>query len=118
MFAIGTNSDSTRFHSGVIEHVHTFSPNLIHSGRFGFLQTNTLVGVAVSHTPGTDDPALAFLPSEAVIGENISQAVSDFPGGTGALDADDHAFISFQPSNDVTWLKGRHAVKTGSHFER
>ena len=117
-FSIGTNSDTTRFHSGVLEHVHTFSPNVIHSGRFGFLRTNTLVGDVVSNTAGTDDPALAFLPTETVIGEIVSQALSDFPGGTGALDVDDHEFVSFQPSNDLTWLKGRHAVKAGARFER
>jgi len=117
-FSIGTNSDTTQYHSGVVEHVHTFSPSVINSARFGFLKTNTLVGAVTSQTPGTDDPALAFLPTETVIGEITSQALSDFPGGTGALDVDDHEFVSFQPSNDLTWLKGRHAVKTGARFER
>lgn len=116
--AVGTNNDTTRFHSGVVEHVHTFSPNLIHSGRFGLLRTNTLVGATVSQTPGTDDPSLAFLPTETVIGQIVVQSLSEFPGGTGALDVDDHEFVSFQPSNDLTWLQGRHTVKIGSRFER
>ncbi|MBK9169043.1 MAG: TonB-dependent receptor [Bryobacterales bacterium] len=117
-FAIGKSSDTNRFHSGVVEHVHAFSPNVIHSARLGFLRTNTLVGDTVSQTPGTDDPSLAFLPTENVLGQIVVQDLSEFPGGSGATDVDDHDFLSVQPSNDLTWLRGRHAVKIGSRFER
>ncbi|MDA1311715.1 MAG: TonB-dependent receptor [Acidobacteria bacterium] len=117
-FAIGERSNTTQAQSGVVEHTHIFSPNLINSARFGFLRTETLVGAVESQVPGTDDPSLAFLPTENVIGEIVSQALSDFPGGSGALDVDDHEFNSFQPSNDVTWLKGRHSIKVGARFER
>ena len=117
-FAIGVSSNTTQSQSGVVEHTHIFSSNVIHSARLGFLRTKTLAGAVESKTPGTDDPALAFLPTENVIGEITSQALSDFPGGTGALDVDDHEFISFQPSNDLTWLRGRHSIKTGARFEK
>jgi len=117
-FAIGASSNTTRAQSGVVEHTHLFSPNVINSARFGFLRTETLVGAVESQVPGTDDPSLAFLPTESVMGEITSQALSDFPGGTGALDVDDHVFNSFQPSNDLTWLHGRHSIKTGARFEK
>lgn len=117
-FAIGKRSNSTQAQSGVVEHTHIFSPNLINSARFGFLRTKTLIGAVESQAPGTDDPSLAFLPTESVIGGIISPALSDFPGGTGATDFDDHQFTSFQPSNDVTWLSGRHSIKVGARFEK
>jgi hypothetical protein len=105
-------------HSGVVEHTHIFSPNVINSARFGFLRTETLVGDTVSQVPETDDPSLAFIPTLSVIGEIESSEVDDFQGGTGAFDVDEHVFTSLQPSTDLTWLKGRHWIKIGARFER
>ena len=118
LFGIGSNSDTTQSHSGVVEHTHAFSPNVLHSARLGFLKTNTLVGATTSRVAGTDDPSLAFLPTEVVMGEILVEGLTDRPGGTGALDVDDHEFVSFQPSNDLTWIRGSHVLKTGSRFER
>ena len=117
-FAIGLQSSTTQMHSGVAEYTHIFSPNVINSARLGFLRTKTLVGDTVSQVTGTDDPALAFLPTESMIGEIRAASLSDFPGGTGALDVDDHLFTSYQPSSDLTWLRGRHSIKMGGRFER
>jgi carboxypeptidase family protein/TonB-dependent receptor-like protein len=117
-FALGVQNSSTKMYSGVAEYTHIFSPNVINSTRFGFLRTETLIGDTVSQVPGTDDPSLSFLPTEVVIGEIVADVVSDFTGGTGALDVDDHTFTSFQPSTDLTWLKGKHSIKIGARFER
>ncbi len=117
-FALGVRSNITRSQSAVLEHTHIFTPSMIGSARFGFLRTHTGAGRAATQVPATDDPDLAFLPGGQVIGIITASGLSDFPGGTGALDSDRHIFNSFQPSGDATWLAGRHSWKAGARFER
>lgn len=117
-FALGVRSNTTGSQSAVLEQTHIFTPRMIGSARIGFLRTHTAAGRAVSQVPATDNPDLAFLPGGRVIGIITASGLSDFPGGTGALDSDRHVFNSFQPSGDVTWLAGRHCFTAGARFER
>jgi len=117
-FALGLRSNSTRNQSAVLEHTHIFSPRLLGSARFGFLRTNTVAGRTQTQVPATDDPALAFLPGGDVIGLVNVSGVTELPGGTGALDSDIHVFNSFQPSADLSGVRGAHSFKAGFRFER
>ena len=73
-----------------------------------------LAGQTVTEVPGTDDPDLSFLPNTGVVGIIDVSGLSEFPGGSGALDTDTHAFTSFQYSDDATWIRGRHTVRFGA----
>jgi hypothetical protein len=117
-FALGIRSNSTRNQSAVLEETHVFSPNLFNTARFGFLRTYTVAGETETQVPATDDPALAFVPGSGVIGRITVSGLTDFPGGTRALDIDAHAFNSYQISDDLTWMRGRHSLKIGGRFER
>ncbi len=117
-FALGRSVNSTRAQSLAIEESHIFSPSLMNVARLGFMRTFTVSGATTTQTPTTDDPDLAFLPGGQVIGFMEVTGLSDFPGGTGALDSDRHAFNSFQASDDLTWTQGRHSLKVGARVER
>jgi hypothetical protein len=117
-FALGVGSNSTRYQSAVLEQTHIFRPEVIGAARFGFLRSVTAAGATTTQVSATDDPSLSFLPGGQVIGLINVSGLTEFPGGSGALDVDHHVFNSFQPSADVTWLNGRHALKVGGRFER
>jgi hypothetical protein len=117
-FAIAARTRSTRDQSAAFEQTHIFSANVLNTARFGFLRTRTLAGDTKSQVPGTDDPDLAFLPGGGVIGVIQVSGMSAFGGGSGSQDRDSYAFNSFQISDDVTWLRGRHSLKLGARFER
>ncbi|HXG33638.1 MAG TPA: TonB-dependent receptor [Bryobacteraceae bacterium] len=117
-FALGRSRTATRWQSAVAEHTHILSPAVLNTARFGFMRAFTDSGRTVTETPGTDDPALAFVPGGRVAGIIVVTGLTEFPGGSGAPDADLHAFSSFQAFDDLTWIRGRHTVKVGAWIER
>ena len=52
------------------------------------------------------------------MGEIDVSGLTEFPGGSGTGDKNDHVFNSYQFSNDLTWVRGRHLVKLGGSLER
>ncbi len=117
-FALGVLSNTSRNQSAVLEETHIFSPTLLNAARIGFLRTRTITGQTESQVPGTDNPALEFVPGQGAMGIINVSGLTDFPGGSGAADKDDHVFNSYQFSNDLTWLRGRHFLKLGGSLER
>ena len=116
--ALGSRDNSTRNQSAVLEHTHIFSSSLLNHARFGFMRTYTVGGLTKTNVPATDVPGLAFLPGGQVVGAVRVAGLTNFPGGSGAIDSDIHAFNSFQVSDDLSWLAGPHALKIGARFER
>ncbi len=117
-FALGLRSNATRMQSLALEDAHIFSPNWLNTARLGLLRTFTVDGRFRTQTPATDDAALAFLPGSAALGQILVAGLTDFPGGTGALPTDRHAFDSIQLTDDLTWLRGRHSLQIGGALER
>jgi hypothetical protein len=117
-FALGVRSNSTRNQSAALEETHIFSANLLNTARFGFLRTLIVDGATKTQVPATDNPNLAFVPDSGVLGGILVAGLTDLPGGSGALPKDAHAFNSFQLSDDLTWMRGRHSVKLGGRLER
>lgn len=117
-FALGTTESHRRMQSAAIEETHIFSPDLLNVARLGFLRTYTIDGLFKTRTPATDDPDLAFLPQSSVVGPILVTGLTDFPGGTGALPTELRIFDSYQLSDDLTWLCGRHSFKFGGVLER
>ena len=117
-FAMGIRTNSTRVQSAALEETHIFSPNLLNTARIGFLRTFTVDGRTMSQVPATDDPALEFVPGSGVLGGIQVTGLTNLPGGTGTPSTDVHAFNSYQISDDLTWMRGRHSLKFGGRFER
>jgi hypothetical protein len=117
-FARGRRRAATRWQSSALEHTRIFSAALLNTARFGFLRSLTDGGSTTSLTPATDDPALGFLPGAQVAGIVIVSGLTEFPGGTGALDRDRHAFNSFQLHDELTWIRGRTTLHIGGRLER
>jgi hypothetical protein len=117
-FALGSMESRTRMQSAAIEETHIFSTNLLNAARIGFLRTYTIDGMFKSQVPATDDPSLAFIPQSFVVGPILVTGLTDFPGGTGAQPTELRIFDSYQFSDDLTWLYGRHSFKFGGVFER
>ena len=117
-FALGLRRASTRWQSSALEHTRIFSPALLHTARFGFMRSLTDGGSTATLTPATDDPALGFLPGAQVAGIVVVGGLTAFPGGTGAVDRDRHAFNSFQFHNELTWILGRTTLHVGGRLER
>jgi outer membrane receptor protein involved in Fe transport len=116
-FALGNSVSATRAQSLAIEESHLFAEPA--QCRSTWVHANVPVsGETTTQTPATDDPDLAFLPAGEVIGFIEVTGLSDFPGGTGALDSDRHAFNSFQASDDLTWTRGGRSLKVGTRVER
>ena len=117
-FALGVRSNSTRMQSAALEETHIFSPSLLNAVRLGFLRTFAVDSDYKTQAPATDDPSLAFVPGGGVLGSVLVAGLTDLPGGSGALPLSLHAFDSYQFSDDVTWIRGRHTFKLGGVLER
>lgn len=117
-FSLGRRESGTRWQSAAVEHSRILSPTLLNTARFGFLRSYTVSGRTATKAPGTDDPEAAFLPAARTAGVILVPGLTDFPGGSGALDADLHAFNSFQFFEDFSWIRGRRSLKFGGRLER
>ncbi len=117
-FSLGRRQARTRWQSAAVEHSRVISPALLNTMRFGFLRSYTVGGRTRTQAPGTDDPEVAFLPGARAAGVILVPGLTDFPGGSGALDTDIHAFNSFQFFEDLSWIRGRRSLKFGARLER
>lgn len=117
-FALGRRRAATRWQSSALEYTRIFSPALLNTARFGFMRSLTDGGSTVTLTPATDDAAFGFLPGAQVAGIVVVSGLTEFPGGTGALDRDRHAFNSFQLHDELTWIRGRTTFHIGGRLER
>lgn len=117
-FAVSERISSTRTQSAALEENHIFSASVLNSARFGIARHHISSGATRAQVAGVDDASLAFLPGGSTVGVIDVGGLSEFPGGTGAQDADINTFTSFQGSDHVTWLSGRHSIKIGVEGER
>jgi len=112
-FALNQRLSSSRHQSLVLEHDHTFGPDLIQSFRGGFSRSYSVNGLTSAQNPNLDDRDFAFVPTSQTVGIIDVPGLSLFPGGTLALDADRAAFNDFQFYHDLTWQKGSHSLHLG-----
>lgn len=112
-FALGTRKNSSRHQSLAVGETHFFSPSFLLATRVGFSRSRTINNLSAARLPGLDNPELAFLPGSSTIGLVTVPGLSQFPGGTGALDADKAAFNSFQLYQDYSWQKQAHSFSFG-----
>jgi len=117
-FALGERNNTNRSHLAVLENLHIFSPRLLQQARLAFFRAQVVAGKTQTTRPETDNPALAFLPHASAIGLISVAGLSDFPGGSGALDFDRHAFNSYQLALSGSYLRGAHLLEWGGRLER
>lgn len=117
-FALGQQLNNTRAQSAVLESQHVFAAHIMNAARLGFSRSVTNFNVARAADPAVDDPSLIFVPGARSIGLVNVPGLTQFPGGSEALDAELDAFSSIQAYNDFTVSSGRHILNLGAFVER
>ena len=111
-------ADRSRRHLVASEYSHTFGPAVVSVTRFGLSRSMSKSGeIAAVLNPALTDPSLGFIPGYNVGGISVP-GLSGAGGGPGAVDYASLEFTSFQASQDVFILRGRHSLKMGFNVER
>jgi Carboxypeptidase regulatory-like domain/TonB dependent receptor len=96
---------------------HSFAPTVLNTARIGVSRTFAADSQDVSAiSPLETATNLGFLPNLPVgilTAGNLSTA-----GGLGASGADNFHFTSYQASDDLNWIRGRHTLQFGFLFDR
>jgi hypothetical protein len=100
------------------EYSHTFGPAVVSVTRAGMSRSTSKSGeIAAVLNPALSDPTLGFIPGYN-IGSISVPGLSGAGGGPGATDYASLEFTSYQVSQDLFILRGRHSVKFGFNVER
>ena len=111
-------ADSSRRTLIASEYTHTFSPGLVSVTRAGLSRTESVSGdIAAVFNPVLTDSTLGYIPGFN-IGSIAVPGLSGAGGGPGASDYARLQFSSFQVSQDLFLLRGRHSIKVGFNVER
>jgi hypothetical protein len=104
-------------HNFTLSLQHSFTPNVVNTARIGVSRTFAADSQDVSAiSPLANNPSLGFfsgLPVGILTAGNLSTA-----GGLGASGSDNFHFTSYQASDDVTYVRGRHTWQFGFLFDR
>ena len=96
---------------------HSFTPTVLNTSRIGVSRTFAADSQDVSAlTPLVTKTQLGLIPGLPVgilTAGNLSTA-----GGLGASGSDNFHFTSYQASDDVNWIRGRHTLQFGFLFDR
>ena len=96
---------------------HFFSANLLNTARLGVSHTYASDSADVSAlSPLATDTSLGFLPGDP--SGVLTAGTLATAGGLGASGADIFHFTSYQASDDLSWIHGRHTFQFGFNFER
>ena len=117
-FAAGIRRDRTLSRSAVLEETHILSPSMVNTARIGIVRNTAVDGDTTTQIPSTDSQEMSFVPGSGVMGNLIVTGLTDFPGGSGAQNLDRYAINSFQASDDLSYVSGRHSFALGARFER
>jgi hypothetical protein len=117
-FAINRVADGTRNQSVTLDWTTSLSSNALNSVRFGFIRFRNVNRLAEAIVAEADNAELSFIPGQKGLGIIQVPGLSDFPGGSGGVDADINAFNSFQIYDDLTWSRGAHWIRVGGALER
>jgi hypothetical protein len=103
--------------NGIVSLQHFFTPNLLNTARLGISHTFASDSEDVSAlSPIATNTSLGFLPGEPA--GVLTAGTLATAGGLGASGADVFHFISYQASDDLNWIVGRHTVQAGFNFAR
>jgi hypothetical protein len=123
---LSTGSTQLQFsRHAVLNDVHVFNPNAINEFRFGFTRSNgsnigrgqesapfaRQIGLAMFPFPVEGFPSMAFSPTGQISGQTV---YSGFGGGGSNLNFEN----LFQWIDNVTIIRGNHAIKVGGDLRR
>jgi len=104
---------------------HFFNSKLLNAVRFGFNRAVAIEGgVSEVMNPLMADPAFGFIPTQFVGSIQSVPGLTDFGGGLNALRPGTRAngrnvfWNSFQWADDISLIKGAHALQFGALVER
>ena len=111
-------ADRSRRHVFISEYSHIFRPAVVNVSRFGISRTLSKSGeIAATLTPALTDTTLGFLPG-LPIGSITVPGLAAAGGGPGAADYASLQFTSYQATEDLFVLRGKHSLKLGVNVER
>jgi hypothetical protein len=111
-------ADSSRRTLIASEYTHTFGQGVVTVTRAGLSRSRSVSGdIAQVLNPALTDPTLGYIPGFN-IGSISVPGLSGAGGGPGAADYATLQFTSFQVSQDLFMLRGRHSIKMGFNLER
>ena len=112
--AVLLGSRTTR-KSVAAQETHVFSASVLNSLRFGLNREGVQDNLsAQALNPAAADPSLGAIPGEPASHVSVG-GITDFMGG--AEDATRFLWTSYQLYDDVSYTRGRHALKFGANFE-
>jgi hypothetical protein len=111
-------ADTSRRQLIASEYSHTFGPAVVSVTRAGLSRSESRSGeIEAVLNPALADPTLGYIPGFN-IGSIAVPGLSGAGGGPGATDYARLEFTSFQVSQDLFLLRGRHSIKVGFNLER
>lgn len=112
-----TGYDSRRQFATVSE-THTFNPRVVNSARFGIYRVVATTGLTFpSGNALAGDPSFGTVPGQSAAAVTVP-GLTAFTGGLNATTNYHFHWTSLQGYDDVTWTRGRHALRFGGGVER
>ena len=97
---------------------HLFSPSLVNNTRVGVTRTYAGNNIDTSpFSPLLTNVSLGFVPGRTLGAFSVGGVNGSF-GGIGASGYNLFGYTAPQASNDLSWTKGRHTLRTGFSVER
>jgi len=111
------NADRSRRQVVISEYSHIFGPAVVSVSRFGISRSRSNSGeIAATMNPALTDTSLGYIPGFP-IGSISVPGITGTGGGPGAADYAKLQFTSYQASQDVFVLRGKHSMKLGINVE-
>ena len=97
---------------------HTFGPRIINSFRLGIYRVVATTGLTfASGNPSAGDPSFGTVPGQNAADVTVP-GITAFTGGLGAITNFHFHWTSIQAYDDVSVVRGNHALKFGVGIER
>ncbi len=97
---------------------HTFGPRILNSFRFGIYRVVATTGLTfASGNPSASDPSFGTVPGQNAADVTVP-GITAFTGGLGAITNFHFHWTSIQADDDVSVVRGNHALKFGVGIER
>jgi hypothetical protein len=114
---ISTSNYVSERQLATIEWDHTFTPTLVNSARIGYNRPTE-----INQQPGTALQSIAKNTSFAAVPGKYAPileipSLTTMPGGLGSQALTDYVFNSYQAYDDLSWIRGKHALHFGFAVE-
>ena len=109
----------SRHNNAVLDLQHVFSPGLLNTARFGVSRTHATDSLDVTAIdPVVNDTSLGFVKGKPAGIISVGGGLTGTQGGMGASGSDTLNYTSFQWSDELMWVKGKHTFGFGGTVQR